>query len=268
MSYYIVYAMNESGPPEDGDLVASGAGWSAWTGWVLEKPEEHPYAAHLAENGWMEPAGAIDELEDELVDLLGGARGPLRGVTASLLEAVRLRPLGCLAILITDGTEPSGEELEEAAHDVSGEERDPGGRWTAGGSKGRAGVKKLLAAVRALPGHLIPERVKVAASKVRQAVVGRLVKRYGERTAGLILKAAALSAPVPVPGSQPLTIAVALVLAEAVRAYGKLRGATAVAESFEDDYDLSEEEIEAAARELLAEIEAALTEERGEGEGG
>ena len=112
-------------------------------------------------------------------------------------------------------------------------------------ARGRAG--KILDAVAGLPARLAPGRLKRIATKVRVAVVGFLERRYGERGAGLILKAAALSAPVPVPGSQPVTIAVSLVVAEAVRALGKLRRKDA-------DGELTADEIHGAAVKLLGRV--------------
>ncbi len=121
--------------------------------------------------------------------------------------------------------------------------------------EGEEKARSILSAIAGLPGRLVPASVKSAAKKVKDKVIGVMVNRYGERTTGIILKVAALSAPVPVPGSQPIAIATSLVIAEAVLAYKKLRGSKAM------ERELTEEEIQQAAAELLKLIEQELKQE-------
>lgn len=116
-------------------------------------------------------------------------------------------------------------------------------------------AQSILSAIASLSGRIIPQRMKNAAKRVKDKVVGAMTARYGERATGLILKVAALSAPVPVPGSQPIAIVTSLVIAEAILAYKKLRGGKAM------EQELSEEEIHQAAEELVVMIQAELQKE-------
>lgn len=116
----------------------------------------------------------------------------------------------------------------------------------------------ILSAVASLPGKAIPQSVKNAAVRVKAFATRMLAKRYGEKWAGIILKVAAISAPIPAPGSQPIAIAGALIIAESVRAWNKVRGNKAM------DREMTRGEIVAAAKELLAEIEKQLQAASGE----
>ena len=105
MSYFVAYVVTEKDePPVDGDQIASGRGWLSWADWAAEKAADCPHAAHLAEEGWIEPAEALAALENELGKLLAEpAPRAVRGVTERLALAVRSRPAGCLGLIVTDG---------------------------------------------------------------------------------------------------------------------------------------------------------------------
>jgi hypothetical protein len=117
VSYFVVYVMGE-GEPRDGDSLATTRAWWKWSEWVVRKSEHYPQAGHLAEEGWLEPADALDELERELERLRheGGPAGA-GAITASLLEAVRGRPEGCTGLIISDGTAAGGEDEDEDEED-------------------------------------------------------------------------------------------------------------------------------------------------------
>lgn len=122
-------------------------------------------------------------------------------------------------------------------------------------------AKRILKAMASLPSKVVPQKVKDVTSKVRGAVVAGLTKRYGEKGAAIILKVVALSAPVPVPGSQPLAIVASLVVAEGVLAYRKIRDKfRKAAEAYEADMTAGEliEAAKAAAKEIVDAIKAEL----------
>ncbi len=123
-------------------------------------------------------------------------------------------------------------------------------------------LAQIWHAISSLPGKAIPPRVKAAVAKVKDYAVKKLVDRYGERGASIILKVAALSAPIPLPGSQPAAIALSLVIAEGVRFFRK-RPEPAVHESAEHpgQPDLTPAEIQAAVTELLTDLQRKLQEE-------
>ena len=70
----------------------------------------------------------------------------------------------------------------------------------------------------------VPKKVRAFVAKIKDAALQKLYDRYGERTAKLIISAAALSVAIPIPGTQPATIAASLIVAEALRAIRKIRG--------------------------------------------
>ena len=113
MAYFAVYVFAK-GEPQDGDNLASGTGWLGWANWAAGKTEQYPFAAHLAEEGWLEPADALDELEHELEGLLHekGNRN-VHAVTAALLAAVKHRPDGCIGLIVSDGTPGPDEDEDE-----------------------------------------------------------------------------------------------------------------------------------------------------------
>src|SRR5262245_21089917 len=87
MGYFVAYVIEGQERPEDGDAVASGTGWLDWADWASGLAKRYPQAAHLAEEGWLEPAEALDALEHELEELRhekGGPKGAA-AVTGNLL---------------------------------------------------------------------------------------------------------------------------------------------------------------------------------------
>lgn len=103
MSYFVAY-LTDAERPVDGDQIASGKGWLAWIDWVIERHEDYPCAAHLAEEGWVEPAEAIETLEAELAEMAKAAPGDLKHITRALLTEVQDRPESTSGIVVTDGT--------------------------------------------------------------------------------------------------------------------------------------------------------------------
>ena len=169
-------------------------------------------------------------------------------------------------ILALLGGEDGDEEEEEpppAAYDLAGQplrydwdedahprgQPDNAGQFASGGGEGddppelaellddeanldgtaEQKSQSILGKIAGLPAHLVPQRVKDAAVRVKTWAVQKLKDRYGERAAGLIIKAAVLSAPIPLPGTQPATIVASLIIAEAVRAFRVLKGGTSSA---------------------------------------
>src|SRR5262249_29209639 len=119
-------------------------------------------------------------------------------------------------------------------------------------------VKSIFRAVAGLPGKAVPHGIKRVVAKVKDKLIAGLKSRYGERGASIILKVAALSAPIPVPGSQPAAIALSLVIAEGVRAFRRLRGTGARVAHEAAEPELTEEEIRTAVSELLEAIKEEL----------
>jgi hypothetical protein len=109
MSFFAAYVVPGSGEPTDGDSVATSLGWKRWGDWVLTHADHFPGAAHLAQEGWLEGAESFAELEHELGKLLHEAPDPDRSaVTAQVLAALKSRPPGATALVVTDG-EPGDE---------------------------------------------------------------------------------------------------------------------------------------------------------------
>jgi hypothetical protein len=107
--YYAAYAVSEDGPPEDGDAVATTTGWDAWTDFVLDRHEDWPATAHLAEHGWCADAEAMG---DELEEIGRAAADPnLKSVTAQVLATLRAMPAGG-HYMVTDG-EPGDDEEDD-----------------------------------------------------------------------------------------------------------------------------------------------------------
>src|SRR5262249_48853264 len=112
MGYFVAYVIEGQERPQDGDSVASGTGWLDWADWASGLADRYPEAAHLAEEGGLEPAEALDALEHGLEELRhekGGPKGAA-AVTGNLLAAVKHRPAGCAGLIVTDGTEGDTEE--------------------------------------------------------------------------------------------------------------------------------------------------------------
>ncbi len=100
---------------------------------------------------------------------------------------------------------------------------------------------------------IVPENVRNAVARVKNWLMGKLKARYGDRAAGIIAKVALLSAPVPIPGSQPLAVALSLLVAEVA----KMAGYAGPSKSAPQD--------EQAARQLMEEARAMLERELGTG---
>ena len=114
MGYHVVYVTSEDGEQlQDGDQIATGHGWLAWINWAARLAKRFPAVAFVALEGWAESPEAIAGLERELEKLAG--KGPLdvAGVTGALLEAVKARPAGTVALFVTDGTSGPPDEDEE-----------------------------------------------------------------------------------------------------------------------------------------------------------
>lgn len=111
MSYYVVY-VNPDGGTRDGDQIATGAGWLTWGEYALDRADEYPEAAHLAQEGWLGRPEDLDDLEHELETLAHADDRDVGAISGNLLAAVRARPDGTEGILVTDGTEPDGDDDE------------------------------------------------------------------------------------------------------------------------------------------------------------
>src|SRR5262249_19582881 len=108
MSFFAVYVYAD-GTFQDEDTLASGTGWLHWCEWVDTIAGRYPVASRLSLEG---DASALDDLEHELEALLHeDADVNARTVTAGLLGAVKHRPAGTVALIVTDGT--PGDESED-----------------------------------------------------------------------------------------------------------------------------------------------------------
>lgn len=113
MSYFAVYVMPEGTEPIDGDHVATGNGWLNWGDHVLEDQDDYPESAHLAEEGWVDwEGGTPDDLEHELEQLTHLPDRDAGAVSAALLAALRARPEGTVALLVSDG-QPGGDDDDD-----------------------------------------------------------------------------------------------------------------------------------------------------------
>lgn len=114
MSLSAAYLLPGRDEPADGEEVSTALGWQRWADWVLTHADHYPEASHLAQEGWLEGGAALAELEEELTRLLHEAPDPDRAaVTAQVLAALRARPDGSAALLVTDG-DGGGDESEVA----------------------------------------------------------------------------------------------------------------------------------------------------------
>jgi len=116
VGYFVAYVTEGQGKPIDGDQVASGLGWLAWTNWAIELGKGFPNTARLAEDGELYPAEALGALEKELKRLgtvkPGDPAEDAQHVSEQLLAVVKDRPKGCIAIIITDGSDDEDDEEE------------------------------------------------------------------------------------------------------------------------------------------------------------
>lgn len=110
MGYFVSFQVEGHDDPADGDHVASTAGWAAFLDWAGALDEEEwPELAWLSENAWSDdPVRLEDDLADAVKAKPGKPSPDVLGVARSLLDAVRARPEGAVALVVTDGTE--GEE--------------------------------------------------------------------------------------------------------------------------------------------------------------
>lgn len=148
MGYSTVYAIPDSAPAE-GDPIASTTGWWSWTNAVLARGGEFPELAHLAAFGWSD---RFDDLEHELDGFLhADPDADLSAITAQVLAAVRGRPEGTAAILVTDGEpaddETAGDETAAESKDASGHDHATDGKFTGpgggGSGSGKSATKKI-----------------------------------------------------------------------------------------------------------------------------
>ena len=103
MSFHAAYVVSDSGPPKDGDHLASGKGWLSWGDWFIDRADEFPACAHLAEEGWLE-ASSFGPLAEELGEALKDQGEPIVNITRQLREALDDMPAGCKGLIVTDGT--------------------------------------------------------------------------------------------------------------------------------------------------------------------
>jgi hypothetical protein len=108
VGYFISFAVKGKDEPVDGDDVATNRGWADFINWAAGL-RRYPALAHLAEHGECERPSTLGALERELAAALetkpGDPSPAVLGVGRRLLSALRDRPAGTLACVITDGTE-------------------------------------------------------------------------------------------------------------------------------------------------------------------
>lgn len=198
------------------------------------------------------------EGKEEIIDLFHASDGSfknVRGTKSTCKQGERSDLTGCDPASGERGTHSqssSEQETQEIASErkVDVKKNDLPSSVQELEIQSQSGIKRLWSAITRLPGKLIPGPVKRAVSKLKTKAVEWLKRRYGERVAGLIIKAAIISAPIPLPGTQPLTIAVSLLVAESARLVGFIHG--------EKDLGLSMEEIFKASKQWLAVLERSL----------
>jgi hypothetical protein len=114
MSFSALYAAPDADPIE-GDGIASTTGYWNWSNAALAHAPENSALAHLAAHGWDD---RWDDLEHELGEFLHALPDPdVVAVTAAVLAAVRGRPDGAAALLVTDG-EPGGDDESDEPADA------------------------------------------------------------------------------------------------------------------------------------------------------
>ena len=69
----------------------------------IDRADEFPACAHLAEEGWVE-ASAFGALAEELGEALKDQGEPIVNITRALREALDDMPAGCKGLIVTDGT--------------------------------------------------------------------------------------------------------------------------------------------------------------------
>lgn len=111
MSYHVVYAIaDRPDAPRDGDQLATGTGWGRWGGYVLDRADDYPECAHLAQEGWVDGGPDFADLVHEAEDLTHARDPDVAAVSARLLAAVKARPDGTEGLVVTDGTPPGDDE--------------------------------------------------------------------------------------------------------------------------------------------------------------
>lgn len=169
------------------------------TSWLGTKILEHPSVKHLFREVYVK----CDQGENR------GMPGPCPGTNQPQQEEEPLSDESSsdeVDIAEIDTDQPISPEIEQKL-DVAAKSR----------------VGRIFKAIAGLPAKAVPQKVKDAKTKVLKVATDLLAKRYGQRGAGLILKVAAYSAPIPLPGSQPVAIVASLVIAEAYRFYSKFK---------------------------------------------
>jgi hypothetical protein len=127
MTLFAVFA-TESDEVVEGDDVATLRGWHAFAIWTGNLGEGYPLLAALGEEGTADDLGGLEsELEHCLTAKPNDPSREVLGVGRRLLAVLSDAPEGAQAVVITDGTEPDGDE--------DGDEGEDGEDDLAGGSK-------------------------------------------------------------------------------------------------------------------------------------
>jgi hypothetical protein len=113
MSWFATWAVRGKRKPVDGDHVATNTGWKEFGDWAERLRATHFKLWHLAVHGVCftadgETEDALAGLEADLgralADRPGNPRPNVLSVAKRLLDEVRHRPEGAVALAITDGT--------------------------------------------------------------------------------------------------------------------------------------------------------------------
>jgi len=111
VAYFACYVVTGNDKPLDGDHVASGTGWASWGAWAVGLGKSFPATVRLADQGEGYPP---DLLEAELKRLIASKPGrpdeDVRHITEELLTVVADRPKGCIAVIVTDGSDNEDDE--------------------------------------------------------------------------------------------------------------------------------------------------------------
>jgi hypothetical protein len=129
VSYFIEYAVAGADGPVGGPDLATTRGWYDFGTWALGLGEGYPELAYIAEFGECltedgADADALEQLEAELTRTLqerpGDPSGDVLGVGERLLGALRQRPPGTVALIVTDGV--SGGDGDDEDPDDEGDD--------------------------------------------------------------------------------------------------------------------------------------------------
>lgn len=117
MAYHLAYAFADRDDIVEGDEVASGSGWAAFSEWADALDESWPRLGYLGEHGGCFPREGLAELESELERALAEKPGDpdeyILGVGRTLLAAIRDRPADADAVAVTDGTDGVEDDDED-----------------------------------------------------------------------------------------------------------------------------------------------------------